>query len=145
MGNRRKARELAMQALFSIDFGKQDATDEALAEFTRNFSPGKKTKEFFEDLVKGVSQNRSRIDGLIERFSLNWKIGRMGGVDRNVLRVAVYELLYRPDIPFKVAINEAIDIGKLYGASESGAFINGILDRIRIALENNELKKGVDF
>ena len=138
-----------MQALFSIDFGKQDTRDQdqdqALAEFTRNFSPGKKARDFFEDLVKGVCQHQSRIDPLIERFSLNWKINRMGGVDRNVLRVAIYELLYRPDIPFKVAINEAIDIGKLYGASESGAFINGILDRVRIALENNELEKGVDF
>ena len=75
------------------------------------------------------------IDALIERFSKNWKIRRMSCVDRNVMRIAVYELLYCQDIPPKVSINEAVDIGKKFGTEESGAFINGILDSIREALE----------
>jgi N utilization substance protein B len=82
-----------------------------------------------------VKASRDEIDAWIERFSQNWKIRRMSRVDRNVLRVAVYELLYCHDIPPKVSINEAIDIAKRYGTEDSGAFINGILDSVRIAIE----------
>jgi N utilization substance protein B len=80
----------------------------------------------------------SEIDAVIERYSDNWKISRMSGVDRNILRIAIYELMYCNDIPYKVTINEAIDIGKRFGSNESGAFINGILDGIRVALEEKE-------
>ncbi len=83
---------------------------------------------------------RSEIDSIIERFSSNWKISRMSCVDRNIMRLAVYELLYCEDIPPKVSINEAIDIGKKYGTEESGAFINGILDSIRTAFENKDIE-----
>ena len=88
----------------------------------------------------GVVDRKNDLDGIIERYSNNWKMRRMACVDRNVLRLAVYEMLYCTDIPAKVAINEAIDIGKKFGSSESGAFINGILDSIRIAMEKQELK-----
>ena len=81
-------------------------------------------------LVRGVICNKPQIDQTIETFSSNWKISRMGFVDRNILRIATYELLFCPDIPPKVTINEAVDIGKLYGSEDSGAFINGILDVI---------------
>ena len=80
----------------------------------------------------------------MNRFSSNWKMHRMSGVDRNMLRLAVYEALFCDDIPVKVSINEAIDIGKKFGSRESGAFINGILDSIRMALDKGELKKGED-
>ena len=80
-------------------------------------------------------------DTVIEQFSSNWKLSRMSCVDRNVLRIAVFELLYCADIPPKVSINEAIDVGKRFGTEESGAFINGILDSIRLAMQNNS----VDF
>jgi len=80
--------------------------------------------------VEGVLQHKDEIDQFIERFSNNWKISRMSRVDRNIMRIAVFEILYCDDIPFKVSINEAVDLGKRYGTEESGAFINGILDSI---------------
>ena len=95
---------------------------------------------FFGELVRGVMALRNEIDQVIERFSNNWKINRMPCVDRNIIRIAVYELLNCNDIPPKVSINEAIDIGKKYGTKDSGAFINGILDSVHLALENNEIQ-----
>ena len=137
MGNRRKSRELAMQALFYIDMSQNDSK-EILERFCENFTPSKNVLPFFLKLVKGVMHARPEIDAVIERFSSNWKLNRMLGVDRNIMRIAVYELTCCPDIPCKVSINEAIDIGKKFGTEESGAFINGILDSIRLALEKND-------
>jgi len=94
---------------------------------------------FFHHLVNGVREHRHAIDTAIERFSSNWKLSRMSCVDRNILRIAVFELLFCADIPPKVSINEAIDVGKRFGTEESGAFINGILDSIRMAMERNEI------
>jgi N utilization substance protein B len=138
MGNRRKSRELAMQALFYMDMS-QDDSNEMLERFCDNFSPPEKMVPFFLKLVKGVIQGKVEIDSILERFSDNWKLNRMSCVDRNTMRIAVYELLYCHDIPYKVSINEAIDMGKKFGTKESGAFINGILDSIRIALEKEEI------
>jgi N utilization substance protein B len=138
MGTRRHARESAMQALFSMDMN-CGFSEQMLADYCRCFSPNKRAYPFFERLTAGVLQSKSEIDRVIERYSSNWKVQRMACVDRNILRVAVYELLYCADIPAKVSINEAIDIAKKFGASESGAFINGILDSIRTALESKEL------
>ena len=128
-----------MQALFSMDMS-CGFSPEALEDYCRCFPPSKRTHAFFERLTHGVMGAREDIDKVIERYSNNWKVQRMACVDRNVLRVAVYEILYCDDIPAKVAINESIDIAKKFGASESGAFINGILDGIRIALDKQELK-----
>jgi len=128
-----------MQALFYMDI--QETTDpEALERFCRSFQPSQKAFALFSELVNGVLQNRRGIDRVIERFSSNWKMSRMSCVDRNILRIAVYELLNRSDIPAKVSINEAIDIGKKYGSEESGAFINGILDSIRLAFEQDRIE-----
>ncbi|MDD4463608.1 MAG: transcription antitermination factor NusB, partial [Desulfobacterales bacterium] len=85
-----------------------------------------------------------QIDQLIEHFSSNWKISRMSCVDRNIMRMAVYELLFCTEIPPKVSINEAIDVGKRFGTEESGAFINGILDTIRIAIEEGKIVRMTD-
>ncbi len=138
MGNRRKSRELAMQALFYMDMSQNDS-NKMLESFCDNFSPPKKMLPFFLKLVKGVIQGKGEIDSILERFSDNWKLSRMSCVDRNTMRIAVYELIYCHDIPSKVSINEAIDMGKKFGTKESGAFINGILDSIRIALEKKEI------
>ena len=138
MGNRRKSRELAMQALFYMDMGQNDS-NEMLERFCHNFTPSRKVLPFFLKIVKGAIQAKAEIDSILERFSDNWKLSRMSCVDRNIMRVAVYELLYCHDIPSKVSINEAIDIGKKFGTQESGAFINGILDSIRIALDKEEI------
>jgi N utilization substance protein B len=133
MGTRRKARELAMQALFYMDIRK-DASEETLENFCGCFCTSKKSRPFFRKLVNGVLGTKDQIDALVERYSQNWKISRMSCVDRNVMRIAVYEMLYCDDIPPKVSINEAVDIGKKFGTQESGAFINGIMDSIREAL-----------
>lgn len=143
-----------MQALFHMDM----QTDEAAAQgsreldatekfdlYCRNFPPSKKAHPFFAKIVEGVQLTQDEVDSVVERYSNNWKITRMSCVDRNVLRVAVFELLYCDDIPAKVSINEAIDVGKKYGTDESGAFINGILDSIRIALEKGELSGSADL
>ena len=139
MGTRRQARELAMQALFYMDIQK-NSSQEMLERFCENFRPSKKMRPFFLKLVNGVLRVKSDIDALIEQFSKNWKIGRMTCVDRNIIRIAVYEMLYCEDIPLKVSINEAVDVGKKFGSEESGAFINGIVDSIRIALDNGDIE-----
>ena len=130
-----------MQALFYMDM-QNNASLQLLDSFCENFRPPKKAKPFFLKLVSGVLETRSEIDLQIERYSENWKINRMSCVDRNVMRIAVYELLHCEDIPPKVSINEAVDIGKKFGTEESGAFINGIMDSIRNALvKEGKLKK----
>ncbi|QTA86790.1 transcription antitermination factor NusB [Desulfonema magnum] len=158
--SRTKSRELALQALFYMDM-RQNFSTEALERYCENFALtetgnitealealelcsekftlSEKMLPFFLELVKGIIPVNSEIDSVIERFSSNWKVSRMSCVDRNVLRISVYEMLFRKDIPPKVSINEAINIGKNFGTEESGAFINGILDSIRIALEKNEI------
>jgi N utilization substance protein B len=138
MGIRRRARELAMQALFYMDVNR-NASPQMLQRFCENFIPPQKTRPFFMKLVNGVLESQPQIDELIERFSKNWRVKRMAGVDRNVMRIAVFEMLFCHDIPPKVSINEAIDVGKKFGTEESGAFINGIVDRIRIAIEKGEI------
>ena len=134
MGTRRQARELAMQALFYMDMQK-DASEDMLEHFCDCFCASKKSRPFLIKLVNGVIGKKGQIDALVERFSQNWKISRMSCVDRNVMRIAVYEMLYCNDIPPKVSINEAVDIGKKFGTQDSGAFINGIMDSIKEALE----------
>lgn len=128
-----------MQALFYMDKC-HDNSEETLNKFRNNFNPPEDSLPFFYRLIRGVISSESEIDSIIEQFSSNWKISRMSCVDRNIMRIAVYELLWCHDIPFKVTINEAIDIGKKYGTSESGPFINGILDSIRNAVEKELVK-----
>jgi len=135
MGYRRKARELALQALFYMDM-RNSFSGESLMLFKKYLSSGE--SEFLNILTDGVFENKDDIDRIIEEHSSNWRLHRMSCVDRNILRLAVYELYYCSDIPFKVSINEAIDIGKKFGTRESGGFINGLLDSIRKTLENNE-------
>ena len=139
MGSRRKSRELALQALFYMDLQKCFGP-EMVERFSSVFPPSAQTQAFFSRLVNGIMAARPTVDALIERFSSNWKINRMGGVDRNLLWIAVFELLYCEDIPAKVSINEAIDLAKKFGTEESGAFINGILDSIRLAIDSGEVK-----
>ncbi len=141
MGTRRRSRELAMQVLFQMEVNRNDS-NEAIELFCRHFRVPRDAKPFFLQLVEGVSEFQDEIDRLIESFSSNWKISRMSGVDRNIMRVAIYELLYCEDIPPKVSINEAIDIGKKFGTEDSGGFINGIMDSIRISIEDRPAPSG---
>jgi len=111
--------------------------DRLLNKFWKNFKDAKNGIDFYLLLTRGVIKNISEIDKKIETFSSNWKIDRMTCVDRNIIRIAVFEILFCPDIPYKVSINEAVDIGKTFGTNDSGSFINGVLDSIRISIETN--------
>jgi transcription antitermination protein NusB len=139
MGNRRKAREMAMQALFFMDISK-DVSVSQIDLFCRCYQPSKNIEIFFQQLTKGIIERWLYINDVIERFSSNWKLNRMACVDRNIIRIAVYEILFCEDIPPRVAINEAIDIGKKYGTEGSGAFINGILDSIHTAMTKGKIR-----
>jgi N utilization substance protein B len=138
MGSRRRSRELAMQALFYVDMGRGEAA-ERLALFCGNRVIPAAARPFFDALVQGVLASREQLDRLIEHHSRHWKVARMSGVDRNAMRIALYEMLRCAEIPPKVSINEAIEMGKKYGSEESGAFINGILDSLHLALLAGEI------
>jgi N utilization substance protein B len=140
LGRRRKARESALQVLYQLNITKQEATT-ALTRFQEHFlSQGEEADDFSKRLVLGVLEHFSELDRLIERYSENWHLNRIDLIDRNILRIALFELLYCEEIPPKVTINEAIDLGKRFGSEESGSFINGILDRI----QNEAVKKPIE-
>lgn len=130
MGKRRRSREFALQVLYQLEMTGQDAL-QALIQLRENFSPDEGEDEFAKRIVLGVMERRQEIDRLIEGQSENWRLERMTLVDRNILRIALFELLRCDEIPPKVTLNEAIDLGKRFGSDESGSFINGILDRIQ--------------
>ena len=136
MGARRTARERALQALYQLEMTPGsigDALDSAWAAAEEARKEPEAVK-FARELVEGVMDHRAEIDRLIEQHSHNWRLDRMGRIDRNVLRLGVFELKYRPDIPKKVSLNEAVELGKNFGTEESSAFVNGLLDRVAAAL-----------
>jgi N utilization substance protein B len=127
---RRQAREYALQILFQIDFTEKKLGRRELDEFWSDKKENREIREFAEELVKGTLEKLEDIDALIEKLAENWILGRMAAVDRNILRFAAFEILYRKDIPSAVTINEALEIAKKYSSSESAPFLNGVLDRI---------------
>jgi len=127
---RRKAREHALQILFQLDIKKEKPSAAVLKRFWAEFQQDEEVKAFAEEIIKGTFKHVDKINKLIEECAQNWSIDRMAVVDRNVLRMAIYEILYRMDIPTSVTINEAIEIAKKFGTDESGSFVNGILDRV---------------
>ena len=130
MHQRRKAREVTLQVLYELDVQPQIDVDEAIARFWANFEGPEEAKSFSAQLIAGTWNHREQIDEMISGSSQNWTIARMSRVDKSILRMAVYELLYCRDIPPKVTLNEAVDLGKSFGSENSGAFINGILDAL---------------
>lgn len=137
MGVRRRAREQSLQFLYQIEL-KYDSfdlnnLDHELKEFwsNRDKPVGNDILEFSNLINVGTMENRESIDNLISKYSANWKIGRISKIDKQILRMAIFELIYLHDIPKSVVINEAIEIAKKYGSEESSSFINGILDRIK--------------
>ena len=156
MGKRREARERAVQFLFQHDLNPPENLEEALNHFWDSqraaaiaderggpatwgqqvelppASPEEATMRIFADpLIRGVLERRDDLDNTIKKYALNWDLHRMAAVDRNILRLAVYEMLHREDIPPVVSINEAVDIAKKFSTQDSGKFVNGILDRIK--------------
>ena len=128
-GTRRKGRELALQALYQIEMT-GDASAAAVDLFLRHFEGNPGAKEFARRLVSGAVSQRAAIDRLIDQCTENWKLGRLAKVDLVILRMATYELVFCPDIPSAVSLDEAIEIGKRFGSAESAPFINGVLDQI---------------
>jgi N utilization substance protein B len=120
VGSRRESRERALSLLYEAEV-KELAPADLLAELPLQAEP------FVADLVRGVGEHRERIDGLIGRFAIDWTLDRMPAVDRNLLRLAVYELLERPDVPLAAVISEAVELAKRYSTDESGRFVNGVL------------------
>jgi transcription antitermination factor NusB len=128
MSLRHKGRELGLQVLFQWDI--HQTTAGWLDEFWQEHQPSPDIRRFADQLIDGVLKHVSELDALIGRYAENWTVTRMAVIDRNVLRMAAYELLYLADIPARVTLNEAIDVVKRFGDEQSGAFVNGILDRI---------------
>jgi len=129
VSTRHDAREWAVQFLFQRDFNDDDLR-EALKEFWSEREANEKALAFAEELIRGVEQHREHIDTTLQKYAEHWEVKRMGALDRNAMRVAVYEMLYRPDIPPVVSINEAVEIAKDFSSRESGRFVNGILDQV---------------
>jgi transcription antitermination protein NusB len=158
MGQRREARERAVQFLFQHDLNPPENLEEALGHFWSSQSapaiegekasatwgekaplPAPSTQElgtrlFADKLIRGVLEHRPILDKSIEEHAQNWDLNRMAVVDRNILRMAIYEMLYRDDIPPVVSINEAVDVAKKYSTQDSGKFVNGILDKVKCEL-----------
>jgi transcription antitermination protein NusB len=132
MGPRRHGRELAVQALYQMEVT-EDASARSLALFLSHFEGGAEAKEFARRLIAGVLEHREEIDRRVEQTAEHWKLDRIAKVDLVILRLATYELLFCPDIPLNVSLDEAIEIAKRFGSADSSTFINGILDKIATA------------
>lgn len=129
--SRRLARETALQVLFQLDItGEDRELKPAIHKWAAEFAVPEESLAFAEELAEGTLAHKKVIDASLEKLSAGWPLSRMANVDRNLLRLAGYEILFREDIPGRVTINEAIEIAKRYGSEESGKFINGILDKI---------------
>jgi N utilization substance protein B len=139
MGARRKARICALQMLFQYDIARPN-----VGELTNNYweafgdDMGNVPREFSDNLAQGAISHLDEIDALIKRRAENWRIQRMAVVDRNILRLAIYEFLYQHDTPKTVVINEALEIARRFSTFEATQFINGILDAIKRDLEGNQ-------
>jgi N utilization substance protein B len=134
MRKRTQAREFTLQLLYQIDIT-HDAADVCLDNFWQlhlEDAIEEQVKDFTNELVKGVADNLGLIDKKITQYATNWQLERMAVIDRNILRLGSYELLFRDDIPAKVSINEAVELAKKYSDSEASKFVNGILDKIKL-------------
>jgi N utilization substance protein B len=129
MRKRTKAREQALQILYQIDVSHIES-EKALEDFWQNHLCADEVKDFTNRLVRGASSHIKEIDALITANASNWEINRMAVVDRNILRMGVFELLHMEDVPPKVCLNEAVELAKRFGDEESSKFVNGILDTI---------------
>ncbi len=128
-GARRRGREAALQILYQVDLSGV-SVEQAVAAFWATLASGRDGEQFANELVRGWSACREEIDETIRGVSQHWRLERMSRVDRNILRLATYELTKRPEIPARVSLNEAVELAKRFGAEGSAGFVNGVLDRI---------------
>jgi N utilization substance protein B len=131
MGLRRDAREAAVQFLYQLDTHKPADVEKALAEFWKQNDVPQNVRDFANDLLRGTVEKLPEIDAKLRTLADNWDFERLAVVDRNILRLALYEMLFRNEIPPVVSINEAIEIAKKFSSAESGKFVNGLLDRVK--------------
>ncbi|MFA1711447.1 transcription antitermination factor NusB [Peribacillus frigoritolerans] len=124
---RREAREKSLQALYQIDIANSN-TEEAM----ESVLDGAPTDDYFKKLVMGITENREQIDGLIRDNLENWTLERLANIDRNLLRIAVYEMVHSEDVPVSVAMNEAIEIAKKFGDDQSSSFVNAVLSKVKV-------------
>ncbi|MBU1045960.1 transcription antitermination factor NusB [Patescibacteria group bacterium] len=139
MGSRHLSRSIAMQSLYEKDFmGDKVDLEEVLERNIREFGPGLEDTDFARKLALGVAENMDKIDKIIEKAAPEWPIEQINIVDRNVLRIGLYELIYsnKEEVPPKVAINEAIELAKMFGGESSGKFINGVLGTVFKQISN---------
>jgi len=127
---RRRSREYTLQILFQLDLTGVELSDKVFSEFWEGNNEEDEVKEFTASIVKATRKNLTTIDETIKKTAEHWVIGRMAVIDRNILRAATCELLFRPDVPPSVVIDEALEIAKKYSSEDSASFINGILDKI---------------
>ncbi len=127
--SRSRCREWALQLLYQAECRGHQLGE--TARFWRHFQKGDKVPAYLVKLVEGVATHQEELDALIRQHSEHWRLERMAAVDRNLLRLSLYELLHQPTVPAKVVLNEAVELAKRYGSEDSGAFINGILDCVR--------------
>lgn len=136
MGIRRQAREAALQFLFQEDFVVRENMDpesleERFALFCGLFQVSRKGRSYALDLLRVYLANTERVNELIKQATINWRLTRIAATDRNILRLAICEMVFVNDVPDEVAINEAVEIAKRFGSDESPSFINGVLDAVR--------------
>ena len=135
MGKRREGREVALQLLFHWDLNVQQPVVGTELEMFWEFRPALPgVRTFATNLLNGVVAHQPTIDEKISKYTANYELRRISAVDRNILRMAIYEMFFAEDVPPIVAINEAIDIAKKFGTEESGKFVNGVLDRVKLDL-----------
>lgn len=134
---RKKARESALQTLFAVDMGKNEP-DQALRKGTEGLDAEDRT--FVYHWLQGVLQHQEEIDARLARFSPEWRLDRMPNVDRQILRLAAYELMYAQDIPTEISINEAVELAKRYGTDDSSRYVNGVLGQLvkEVRAEENQ-------
>lgn len=140
MGIRRKARELALQVLYQMEVTR-DPAPAGPDSFWGHFPSRPASRDFAQRLIAGTVEHRAEIDGFLTDAVENWKLDRMAKVDLIILRLATYELVYCPDIPLNVSIDEAIEIGNRYGSDDSPTFINGVLDQVAHANGHQESER----
>jgi N utilization substance protein B len=138
MGKRRKSRELALQLLYQLDLQGEPSPEPHFAEFWSRHPVDDDVRGYAETLVRGAKLHRAKIDELISQYAEHWELDRMAVVDRNILRASIFELLWMPEVPPKVAINEALEVAKKFSTQESSRFINGVLDRVHKELRPPE-------
>jgi len=139
--SRRLARETALQVLFQRDLTKESLiTAEIVERWAAEFVVPEASRPFAQGLVDGTIAHQDEIDQTIASFAQDWTLSRMANVDRNVMRLATYEILFCPDIPGRVSLNEAIELAKRFGGEESAKFVNGILDRVVASVSKVERK-----